>query len=392
MAGIAERRLRMAMIGGGPGSGIGSIHRKAALMDGQIDLVAGAFSTRPEMNRAQGRDQFIDPTRVYDSWKDLLAVEAARPADSRIDLVSIVTPNYLHFEQATAALNAGFHVVMDKPMTMTLDEAVQLRETVKKTGRVFALTHAFATNAMVKLARDLIAAGRIGKVRKIVVEYPQGWLYQPIERDQHKQAGWRTDPKLAGAGCIGDIGVHASHLAELVTGLRLTAVAADVAAIVEGRGIDDDFTALARWEGGVRGSIQASQISVGEGNGLGIRVYGSEAGLEWRFDNMDFILIKHQNKPWEKWARGTGYVADASPSAAQVTRCDQYHAEGYIEGFANIYVLAAKAIRKVEAGEALTDLDLDFPCVEDGVRGMAFIEAMLESSRKNGDWVDVKAV
>lgn len=392
MHSIGTRKLRLAMFGGGPGSGIGDIHRKAALMDGHYDLVAGAFSTNPEKNRMQGEASFIDPARVYDSWECLLKTEASLPADKRIDVVSIVTPNHLHFDQAMRSLENGFHVVMDKPMTMTLDEALRLRDAVERSGLVLAVTHAFATNAMVKCARDLVRAGKLGKLRKIVVEYPQGWLYKLIEKERHKQASWRTNPALAGAGCIGDIGVHASHLSELVTGLRITEVAADVAAVVEGRTIDDDFTALARWEGDVRGSIQASQVSVGEGNGLGIRVYGDVAGLEWRFDNMEFLIIKYQDKPWEKWARGTPYVAAASPAAAQVTRCDQYHAEGYIEGFANVYLNAARTIRKLDAGLTPTDLDLDFPNVLDGARGMAFIEAMLTSSEANGDWVNVRQI
>ncbi len=388
-ADINDRQLRMAMIGGGPGSGIGDIHRKAARMDGQIALVAGAFSTNPEKNREQGKMQFVDPSRVYDSWKDMLDREAALPPDKRPDIVSIVTPNHVHFAPAKMALEKGFHVIMDKPMTLNVDEALELRDVVRKTGGVLAVTHAFATNAMVKCARDLVRQGKLGKLRKIVVEYPQGWLHALIEKDNHKQASWRTDPKLAGAGCIGDIGVHASHLSETVTGLRVIAVAADAAVVVEGRTIDDDFTALARWEGGVRGSIEASQISFGEGNGLAIRVYGDKAGLEWRFDNMDFLIIKYQDQPWEKWARGSTYVAEASPSAAQVTRCDKYHAEGYIEGFANIYLNFAKTVRAVIAGRKPSELDLDFPNVLDGVRGMAFIDAMLKSSANGGAWTDV---
>lgn len=386
---INDRKLRMAMIGGGPGSGIGDIHRKAAFMDGQFELVAGAFSTNPDKNRAQGKAFFIEPSRTYDSWNELLAREAEMPADKKPDVISIVTPNHVHFQPAKLALESGFDVIMDKPMTMNMDEALQLRDVVRRTGRVLALTHAFATNAMVKCARDLIRQGKLGKLRKIVVEYPQGWLHKLIEKDNHKQASWRTDPKLAGAGCIGDIGVHASHLSETVTGLRVIAVAADVAAVVEGRLIDDDFTALARWEGGVRGSIEASQVAFGEGNGLAIRVYGERAGLEWRFDNMDFLIIKYQDKPWEKWARGSTYVNEASPSAAQITRCDKYHAEGYIEGFANIYVNFAKTVRKIASGQKPSDLDLDFPGIEDGVRGMAFIEAMLLSSKNAGAWTNI---
>ncbi len=386
---INTRKLRMAMIGGGPGAGIGDIHRKAALMDGHIELVAGAFSTDPAKNRAQGQAQFIDPSRVYDSWSDMLNREAEMPANKKPDVVSIVTPNHVHFAPAKMALELGFDVIMDKPMTMNLREAIELRDVVRRTGRTLALTHAFATNAMVKCARDLIKQGRLGKPRKIVVEYPQGWLHKLIEKDNQKQALWRTDPKLAGAGCIGDIGVHASHLSETVTGLKIVSVAADVAAVVEGRTIDDDFTALARWEGGVRGSIEASQVAFGEGNGLAIRVYGDKAGLEWRFDNMDFLIIKYQDQPWEKWARGSAYVNAASPSAAQITRCDKYHAEGYIEGFANVYLNFAKTVRKIASGKKPTELDLDFPNADDGVRGMAFIEAMLKSSGNKGGWTNI---
>ncbi|MCD7896345.1 MAG: Gfo/Idh/MocA family oxidoreductase [Planctomycetaceae bacterium] len=389
-ADINARKLRMVMIGGGPGSAIGGVHRRAANLDGQYDLVGGAFSTDETRTRSMGRELFLDPERVTNSWQDLLDRERALPMDRRADVVSIVTPNHLHFEQATAALRLGFHVIMDKPMTMTLDEAYRLRDTVRASGRIFALTHPYAAGVMIKLARDLVAQGTIGTVRRVVVEYPQGWLARRIEADNNRQALWRTDPALAGSGCVGDIGTHAANLSETVTGMRVVSVSADVGTVVEGRRLDDDFSVHARWENGARGSIQASQIAAGEGNGLSIRVYGTDAGLEWRHDRQDFLYVRHQQKPWEKYARGTEYVAAISPAAARVTRTDQYHPEGYIEEFANICLNAAAAIRAVESGRQPTALELDFPNVHDGIRGMAFIQATLQSSRTASAWVEVE--
>lgn len=386
---IDDRKLRMAMIGGGPGSGIGRVHRMAASLDGEIELVAGAFSGDPGKSEAQGRALRLPPSRVYGSWEEMLRREAALSPDERPDLVSIVTPNHLHFRQAMAAIASGFHVVMDKPMTMNLAEALELRDMVRKSGRVLALTHPFAANSMIKLARDLIGKGVLGKLRKITVDYPQGWLSRPVEKKGNKQASWRTDPALAGTGCLADIGTHAANLAEAVSGLRLIRVAADVAAVVDGRLTDDDFTVLARWEGGVRGSIQASQIAAGEYNDLGVRVYGELAGLVWRHAEMNYLSVRYQDRPWEKWTRGAPYVAEASPAAGRLSRFTNPNSESYFEEFANIYCNVAGTIRAVEAGRSPGDLELDFATVDDGVRGMAFIEAALESSRRDSTWVDV---
>lgn len=391
MADIDKRKLRMGMVGGGPGAGIARAHRSAAHMDGEYDLVAGAFSRDPEKSKRQGEALYIDPARVYGSWRELLETEAGLPADRRIDVVSVVTPNHMHYLPAKTALELGFHVVLDKPMTMTIEEALDLRETVRRTGRVLALTHPYACCATVKLARDLVKRGHLGKITKVVVEYPQGWLNRLCEADAgNAAAAWRTDPALAGSGCVGDIGTHAAHLSETVTGLRIASVSADVGTVVEGRKAEDDFTAFARWEGGVRGSIQASQISTGEGNGLNIRVYGEKAGLRWSQIDLDYLTVIYQDRPWEVWARNTDYANAASPAAARVSRCYSHHAEGYLEEFANVYYNAAQTIRCLEAGRTPTELDLDFPNVEDGVRGMAFVEACLASSKNGNAWTDVK--
>ncbi len=383
------RKLRMGMVGGGPGSSIAPVHRAAAQLDDAIEVVAGAFSHDPEKSRRQGEKLRLDPARVYGSWREMLEREAALPPGRRIDLVCVVTPNHLHYEPAKAALEAGFHVVMDKPMTMNLEQALSLRDTVRQTGRLLALTHVYAANAMVKLARDLVKKGHLGELRKVVVEYPQGWLYKLIE-DKSPQARWRTDPALAGAGCVGDIGTHASNLSETVTGLRVTAVAADIGTVVAGRRLEDDFTAFARWGQGVRGSIQASQISPGEGNGLKIRVYGDKAGLEWNHADMDYLTVMYQDKPWERWACGTNYVAEVSPASARCRRVYAFHGDGYIGEFANVYLNLAAAIRCLESGQTPGELDLDFPNVEDGVSGMAFVAAVYESAANGSRWTDVK--
>lgn len=392
MADIDKRKLRLGMIGGGPGAGIARAHRAAALLDGEFEMAAGAFSRDPAKSRRQGEALRIDPARAYGSWEEMLEREAALPADLRMDAVSIVTPNHMHYAPAKAALERGFHVILDKPMTLNIEEALDLRETVGKSGKVLALTHPYASCATVKLARDLVKSGHLGKITKVVVEYPQGWLNRLAEKDgDNNAAAWRTDPALAGSGCVGDIGTHAANLSETVTGRRIVSVSADVGTVVEGRKADDDFTAFARWEGGVRGSVQASQISTGEGNGLNIRVYGEKAGLRWSQLNLDYLTVIHQDRPWEIWARNSDYANAVSPAAARVSRCYSHHAEGYLEEFANVYYNAAQTIRCLEAGREPSELDLDFPNVEDGVRGMAFVEACLASSRNDCAWTDVKS-
>ena len=388
MSDIGKRRLRLGMIGGG---GIMTAHLTGARLDGQYELVAGAFSSDPARSKRMGETLYLDPARAYGSWEEMLDRESALPAAARIDAVSIITPNHLHFGPAKTALEKGFHVILDKPLTLTMREALDLRDAVRKSGRILAVTHAYASCAMVKAARDMIRHGMLGTVRKVVVEYPQGWLHRLAESEKaNKAAVWRTDPALAGTGCIGDIGTHAAQLSETVVGRPVTAVAADVAAVVPGRKTDDDFTALARWGDDVRGSIQASQISTGESNGLRIRVYGDKAGLEWNQLDVDNLTLMFQDQPWQTWCRNAPYVNAVSPAAAQVSRVYANHTEGYIEEFANIYLNVSRAIRAVEAGRTPNDLELDFPCIDDGVRGMAFIEAVLESARNNSTWTAVK--
>lgn len=390
MSDIGRRKLRMAMVGGGPGAGIARAHRAAALMDGEYELVAGAFSSDAARSKKQGELLYVDPGRVYGSWTEMLETEARMPADRRVDVISIVTPNHMHYGPAKMALELGFHVIMDKPITVTIEEALDLRETVRTTGRVLALTHAYAACSTVKLTRDLIKQGKLGKLTKIVVEYPQGWLNRLYESEKDRKAAtWRTDPALAGSGSVGDIGTHCANLSETMTGLKITSVSADVGTVVQGRKADDDITAMARWEGDVRGSIQASQISTGEGNGLNIRVYGENGGLLWRHSDMEYVYLMYQDRPWERWLRNTPYANAASPAAARVNRSYPDHAEGYFEEFANIYYNAAKTIRALGEGRVPTELDLDFPNVEDGIRGMAFVQAALESSRNGGAWTVV---
>ncbi|MDR1520846.1 MAG: Gfo/Idh/MocA family oxidoreductase [Planctomycetota bacterium] len=384
---IGKRKLRLAMIGGGPGALIGEVHRKAARLDGRIELVAGAFSSHPEKSRQQGRELFLDPERVYASWREMLKAEAALSAERRVDAVAIVTPNHLHFEQSAAALAAGFHVIQDKPLTLNLAEAVELREAVRKSGKIFALTHTYTGYPMVKLARDLIRAGRLGKLRKIVAEYPQGWLFRKVEDDPgNKRASWRTDPAQAGSGCLGDIGTHIANLSETVSSLKIREIAANVSTMVEGRKNDDNADILARWEGNVSGVIRASQVETGEDNDIGIRVYGDAASLQWRHGDPERLLLRYPDKPMETWSRGQPYVAAASPSAARATRLPACHPEGIIEAFANIYLNAAAAIAAAEAGTPIPEAELDFPTIEDGFQGILFVEAALASAKNGGRW------
>ncbi len=389
---INKRKLRMAMIGGGPGAFIGAVHRQAANLDGQIELVAGAFSSNAAKSRQQGEALYLDPSRVYGSWEEMLEKEAKKPAEEKIDLVSIVTPNHLHFPNSKMALELGFHVVQDKPMTMSVKQARELKDIVTKTKRVFALTHTYTGYPMVKLARDLVKKGYLGKIRKIVAEYPQGWLYRDFENDgTNKQATWRTDPMLSGAGCLGDIGTHAANLAETVSGLKLLEIAADVSTFVPGRKNDDDANMLAHWENGVKGVIHASQVALGEENEISVYVYGDKASLEWRNIDHEHLTVRYPDKPAETWSKGWGYVAEISPSAAKGTRAPSNHPEGMIEAFANIYVNAADAIRAVESGQDIASVTTDFPTVDDGVRGLLFVEAALKSSAAGGKWTKLEA-
>ena len=384
-----SRKIRYGMVGGGRGAFIGAVHRIAANIDGQIELVAGAFSSDPEKSKDSGADFFLSPDRVYGSYQELVTQEAALPADQRIDFVSIVTPNHVHFPAAKAALEAGFHVLSDKPATFNLAEAKELAAIVKKTGRLYGLTHNYTGYPLVKEARHLVHSGKLGKIRKVVVEYPQGWLATRLEASGQKQAAWRTDPKRSGAaGCIGDIGTHAENLAEYITGLQISELAADLTAFVKGRKLDDDGNVLLRFKGGAKGVLHSSQISVGEENNLNIRVYGELGGLEWHQNEPNTLLVKWMDQPMQVYRTANGYLSDAAKAAG---RTPPSHPEGYLEAFANIYKNFANAIRARQAGKKLAKDDVanDYPKIEDGVRGMAFIEAVVASSKANAAWTKI---
>jgi predicted dehydrogenase len=379
-----NRKLRYGMIGGGRGAFIGGVHRIAAIMDGQAVLTAGAFSSDAARSKASGEDFFLDPSRVYASYAEMCGAEAARPASERLDFIVIVTPNHQHFPPAKMFLEAGFNVVCDKPVTFNLAEAKKLAAVVKKSKKVFVLTHNYTGNAMVKQARDLVRSGYLGDIRKIVAEYPQGWLSTHLEATGQKQAGWRTDPKRSGAaGCIGDIGTHAENLARYITGLSIDSLCADLSTFVKGRALDDDGNILVRFKGGAKGIIHASQISVGEENALNIRIYGTKAGLEWHQEHPNQLLVKYPDKPTEVWGRGNGYVGK---TAGSFTRIPAGHPEGYLEAFGNIYKEAFRAIRAEVDGKPIPK-DLDFPTIDDGVEGMAFIETVVRSSKAGAKWV-----
>ncbi len=387
-----SRKLRMAMLGGGPGAFIGDVHRKASRLDGKIDLVAGAFSRDAAKSAEQGKALYLCPSRVYGSCDEMLEKELKLPAEKRIDFVSIVTPNNSHFPLAKACLEAGFHVVCDKPMTFDLAQAKELKAVVKKTKKLFALTHNYTGYPMVKLARDLVKAGDLGKLRKIKVQYPQGWLHTLLEAQGAKQAVWRTDPKQSGAaGCMGDIGTHAENLAEYITGLRIKELCADLSIFVKGRKLDDDGNCLVHWEQGVKGILFASQISIGEENGLAIWVYGENAALEWHQEHPNYLYVRKPDAPVEVWRRGNGYVGAKSPAAGRATRLPFGHPEAFFEAFANIYSNFADHLNAVLDGTAPDPLALDYPSVDDGLRGMAFIETVVESAKNGAAWTKFKA-
>ncbi|MCX7017908.1 MAG: Gfo/Idh/MocA family oxidoreductase [Candidatus Sumerlaeota bacterium] len=382
-----SRKMRMGIVGGGRGAFIGTVHRMAATLDNEIELVCGAFSADPGKSRLSGRDWYLPDERVYGSWQDMIAAEASLPEGERMDFVAIVTPNHMHFHPAAAALRAGFHVVCDKPMTLTLGEALELRGIVREMGLLFALTHNYTGYPMVKEARALARGGRLGEIRKIIVEYPQGWLAARLEASGQKQADWRTDPARAGASCcMGDIGTHAENLAEYITGLRISELCADLTTFVEGRPLDDDGNVLLRFGNGARGVLHASQISIDEENGLNIRVYGSKGGLRWRQEEPNTLLLMWPDKSREIVRAGGGYAGRLSAAAAAATRLPAGHPEGYIEAFANIYRNFARALRRRLEGGQPDPEEPDFPTVDDGVRGMQFIEAVVASAKSDKKW------
>lgn len=373
------------MVGGGRGAFIGAVHRMAAALDGQIELVCGAFSSNPEKSKLSGEDFFLPPDRVYGSYAEMMEAEKNLPEGERMDFVSIVTPNHVHYGPARMALENGFHVVCDKPLCFNMDEAKHLETLVKQTGLLFALTHNYTGYPMVKQARAMVRNGDIGEIRKVVVEYPQGWLSTKLEDSDQKQAAWRTDPKRSGiAGAMGDIGTHAENLAEYITGLQITELCADISTFVEGRLLDDDGNVLLRFDNGAKGILHASQISAGEENNLNIRIYGTKAGLQWFQMEPNSLYVKWLDKPLEILRTGVG---ELYPETGAHARIPAGHPEGYLEAFANIYRNFAYCLQARIAGEEVDPIYNDFPTVEDGVRGMQFIETVIASGKSDAKWV-----
>jgi predicted dehydrogenase len=380
-----NRKLRMGMVGGGRGAFIGAVHRMAANLDGKIELVAGCFSSDPEKSKASGEDLFLDPSRVYTSYADMAAKEAALPADQRIDFVSIVVRNDLHVAVAKTFLAAGINVICEKPMSFSLAEGREFAEIVKKSGKVFALTHNYTGYPMVKEARAIVKSGRLGRLLKIVAEYPQGYASSAFkEAAPSKIANWRMDPSISGvSNCIGDIGSHAENLARYITGLEIEELAAELTTFIPGRHLDDDGNILVRYQNGVKGILYASQISSGDENNLNIRVYGTEGSIEWHQEHPNELIVKFPDKPREVWRRGNSYNG---AEATAFTRLPFGHPEAFIEAFANIYLAAAEAISDEVQGKFPRPEGYDFPNVDDGLAGMAFIEAAVASSKNNAAW------
>jgi len=386
-----DRKLKMGMVGGGPGAFIGEVHRKASRLDGGIELVAGAFDINPRKSKQMGRELGLNPRRVYGTYNQMIERELKLPEGERIDFVSITTPNNWHFPIARDFLNAGFNVMCEKPMTISVKEAKDLQQLVRKSRKVFGLMHNYTGYPMVKLARDLVRSGELGKIRKIVVQYPQGWLATALERTGHMQAAWRTDPKQSGgAGCMGDIGTHAENLSEYITGLKITHICADLTIFVKGRRLDDDGNCLLHFNNGARGILHASQVSIGEENNLAIWIYGEEKSLEWHQEHPNYLYVKVPDGPLQVWRRGNNYVGAKSPAAARATRLPFGHPEAFFEAFANIYCNFADTIRARLTRTKPDPLALDFPDVDDGLRGMLFIETVLASTMSRQKWTPFK--
>lgn len=374
----------MGMIGGGPGAFIGAIHRAAAYMDGQIQLVCGAFSSDPGKSATAGQELNLDPDRVYPTYQEMIRKESALPESERMHFVSIVTPNHLHFEPAKQALQAGFDVVLDKPMTYDLAQAKELSKIVQSSGKYLCLTHTYTGYPMIKEARQQVASGALGRVRKIFVTYPQGWLSTRVEGTDQKQASWRTDPSRSGiAGAMGDIGTHAFNLAEYITGLKVSKMCADINVVVENRRLDDDGAVLLRFENGASGVLVASQVLTGEENTLTIQVYGEKGGLGWKHTDPNSLLLKWPDAPVQVYRAGTPYLGSF---ARHNSRTPSGHPEGFIEAFANHYRNFALCVQARIQGEKPLAEWLDFPSVEEGVRGMAFIENVIASGKSEQKW------
>lgn len=379
---MAQTKVRMAMVGGGEGAFIGAIHRIAARLDNQIELVAGCFSSKAERSAAMAAQLGISSARCYDSYQQLFAAEALLPPEQRIEFVTIVTPNHLHFPVAKAALQAGFHVLSDKPATLSLDEALQLQALVQQTGLHYGLTHTYAAYPMALQARLLVQQGHLGTVRRVAVSYPQGWLANKADSDGSAQAQWRLDPARSGvSGCFADIGTHAFQLAEFISALEVTELCADLVTVIDGRQLDDDGSALLRFSNGARGTLLASQVCAGMGNGLQISVYGELGSLSWQQEQPDQLIVQMHGQPQQTWQAGTD-KAYLAPQVRACCRTPAGHPEGYLEAFANIYRDFALALRQPTTGNLAAG-------IEQAVRGMAFVQAAVVSSRQNAAWVSI---
>lgn len=382
-----SRKLRMGMVGGGKDAFIGAIHRIAANMDGQIELVCGALSIDPQIAEESGKMLFLDPGRIYKTYDEMITKESQLPENVRMDFLTIVTPNFAHFAPAMMALDHGFNVVIEKPITFSLDEAKQLKSKVEETGLLLLLTHTYSGYPMVKQAKQMVKEGVIGKIRKIYVEYPQGWLSKLSEREGNAQAAWRTDPSKSGkSGCMGDIGTHAAHLAEYISGLKITKLCADLNIVVENRMLDDDGNVLLGFDNGANGVLMASQVAAGEENALKIRLYGELGGLEWRQEEPNTLLVKWLDKPTQILRAGAGYGDRLSSYAIHNTRTPGGHPEGFLEAFGNLYRNFALTLSARIHGTEAPKEAFDFPSVDDGVRGMAFIDNVVKSSQSTEKW------
>lgn len=381
-----KRKLRMGMIGGGKDAFIGAIHRIAANMDGLVELVCGSLSINKEIAVESGRSLFLPEDRIYTSYEEMLEKESQLPADKRMDFVTIVTPNFAHFAPAVMALEKGFHVVVEKPVTLSLEEAKKLNEKLEETGLTLCLTHTYTGYPMVKHAKDLIKKGTLGKIRKVYAEYRQGWLSRLSEREGNQGAAWRMDPKKSGKSAVlGDIGTHAFNLAEYITGLQVTKLCADLTTVVEGRGLDDDGSVLLKFDNGASGVLFATQVAAGEENNLSIKVYGENGGIEWHQHEPNTLLLKWIDKPAEVLRAGSAYLSDI---AKHNCRTPGGHPEGYLEAFGNIYRNFALTLSAKINNSSVDTSVIEFPSIKEGIRGMAFIESAVKSSESNEKWAD----
>lgn len=379
-----NRKLRMGMVGGGQDAFIGAIHRLAANMDGLVELACGALSINPEIAVASGKALFLPESRTYLTFEEMIKAESALPANERMDFVTIVTPNFAHFAPAMMALEHGFNVVIEKPITFSLEEAKQLKQKLDETGLTLCLTHTYSGYPMVKQAKAMIADGKLGKIRKVWVEYPQGWLSRLSEREGNAQAAWRTDPKKSGKSSVmGDIGTHAAHLSEYITGAKITDICAELNTLVEGRVMDDDGAVMLKFDNGAKGVLMASQVAAGEENALKIRVYGELGGIEWFQHEPNSLIVKWLDAPTQILRAGSAHLYKA---ASHNCRTPAGHPEGYLEAFANIYRNFALTLGCKIDGTTPTPEMLDFPGVEDGIRGMAFIDNVVASAHSDKKW------